>query len=231
MKKGLFWNINLIFLFIVSWPMVAYSYAIVQRPNLWLEFHVFGYTDSSKLLQYHLELQPRLRDGPNHLRQFIMRPSIGIPLNSRMKLWFGYYFSPNISRNGHNLYENRLWQQLSWLMVKDDHFHLISRARLEQRRLQNFPQWGLRFRQRMTLLFPGYFAVTPVVYDEIFLNVTHPVWVRNILFGQNRAFVGVEYHFNKTYAIRVGYLNQYVNLPRRDLLDHVALLSFRVDLD
>lgn len=174
---------------------------------------------------WHYRLETNLRFNFPREQMFsqnVNRIGIGYSIANNLSIWAGYVFAPTNS-NGSLLYDQRAWQQLSWKIYQNNAINLSSRTRLEQRWLEGATGTAVRLRQRLKLTFPAvYKNVRPMIFDEIFFNLTNPDWVNPQLVNQNRAFVGLIVPLSKSLNFTFGYLNQYLpNIPT-SAMNHIA---------
>ncbi len=198
--------------------------------KLWSVAVVTGSLGNDTSYKYYLEPQVRLIDTPYVFNQLLLLAGLGIQLNNKFALFAGPGWITTKSPQGIESQENRLWQQLNWLMVGEPGLNIISRTRLEERSNTNSSQIAVRFRERIWARIPFRHQDTYSFscFNEVFLNLNQPQWSSPYFFEQNRAFIGLSAQVSKSTLIDAGYLNQYINAASTHL-DNVFLLSFTVN--
>jgi hypothetical protein len=120
--------------------------------------------------------------------------------------------------------EHRPWQQLTWNIPVGD-VTVQSRTRLEQRFVETDGDTGWRLREfvKTTVPLSADKRVFASVWDELFWDLDDTDWGQRAGFRQNRAFVGPGWFLGegKQVSLEVGYLNQWVDRPGEDKLNHV----------
>ncbi|HSW93840.1 MAG TPA: DUF2490 domain-containing protein [Gammaproteobacteria bacterium] len=202
------------------------AFSVEEHTKLWFNATVLGSFQKDSPWKYYLEPQLRFIDDPYKFNQVNMAAGAGYQTTPDMILLggLGWYLTKTLS--GNILHEYRLWQQLNWMIPPTPTYALISRSRLEERRLAGHPGIAYRFRERLFARIP--FKRWPThslaLYDEIFLNLNQPDWAVPHFFEQNRAFMGIGTELTKTIIFDIGYLNQYVMTSPRQM-DNVLLVS------
>lgn len=176
--------------------------------------------------RYWLEGQARFGNDTSTLTQGLVRPGLGYAVNDKASLWLGYAYFPTDPFTSEAYNEQRLWEQFLWAQPTD--FGKFSfRNRLEQRFRPAGSEVGWRFRQMYALSYPLSFApgFSLEVSDEVFVNLNNTDWTVNG-FDQNRAFVGISYHFNQPVATEIGYMNRYIRETEApNKMEHILSLS------
>lgn len=181
-------------------------------------------------LRWWLDLHARWRDGAGELDTTIVRPAVGYALTPRVTLLGGYaWVATHPSGPGQGQKdEHRPWQQLTW-NVPVAGFTLVSRSRLEQRFVDDGSETGWRLRQFLRASRPlgadGRRYVT--AYDEVFLEFNDTRWGQRAGLRQNRAFAGLGWFIDgpRKTAVEVGYLNQWVDRPGEDRMNHILSIN------
>jgi uncharacterized protein DUF2490 len=152
----------------------------------------------------------------------------GFRITPLVSFWNGFtWISPN--DGSPRIY--RPWQHVVWeLLDKNSPIQFQTRTRLEELKQESQPEWLWRVRERWRVSFPNLLAkkFTPVISDEIFLNVNKPVWVNPGVVDQNRAFIGVDSPTWKHTFVEIGYLNQYRYTTPVNQMAHIALVTFMI---
>jgi len=188
----------------------------------------FGEKDSPLAKwRWWLEAQGRWRDNGETFDTGIFRPGIGYAITDRVIAHVGYAFIDNEPENRPVVHENRVWQQLTW-NVPVEGFTLQSRTRLEERFIVDESDTGWRLRQFFKATVPVVEDKTTFVsaWEEMFWDLDDTDWGQRTGFRQNRAFLGLGQFFDekKSISIEVGYLNQWIDRPGEDRLNHVLLV-------
>jgi Protein of unknown function (DUF2490) len=131
----------------------------------------------------------------------------GYRMTPLISLWSGFtWINPNTGAP--QTYRN--WQHAVWeLLEKNKVISIQLRSRIEEHKQQNQPEWLYRWRERLRVAFPEALGkLTPVVYDEGFMNLNRPTWVNPGFLDLNRAFIGIDTPPWKNTVLEFGYLNQ-----------------------
>jgi hypothetical protein len=211
---------------LISLPVNAQT---IEDGRIWLGVNLQGkFADTG--LNWYAELQPRWRQEGDKLDQLIIRPALFYKLDAKSSVWFGYEKVVNHPVNKSTFDEHRLWQQYSYAFDPINAVTIQSRTRLEERRLEDGKETGIRLRQMLKASMP--LEVNPklslIASDELFINFNDTDWGVRSGFDQNRLFAGMGYAFNPHVKLEAGYLNQYVNSSPIDKMNHVlsSTLSF-----
>jgi hypothetical protein len=170
-----------------------------------------------------LDVHDRQRDEGQHLDTIIVRPGVGYALNDRMTVHVGYAAVWTDAAGRDTRLEDRAWQQLVWMIPVGD-LTVQSRTRLEQRFAETDGDTGWRLREFVKTTVPLTADKRAFVsaWDELFWDLDNTDWGQRAGFRQNRAFVGPGWFLGeaKKASIEVGYLNQWVDRPGEDKLNH-----------
>ena len=211
--------------FFFAVPLQAHAGPEVDN-RVWLNLNAQGPLPFEKFAWY-VELQPRAREEGEALDQLLSRVAVWYKLTPQSSLWLGY---GNIRTHGAKsgiVDENRLWQQYTHNFKIFDDIGMLSRTRLEQRRLENGHDIGFRVRQmiRLTKPFEAHPQLSLVGSNEIFFNFNDTDWGARSGFDQNRLFFGLGYALAPKIRIEAGYLNQYVDTATVNRMNHVLSLN------
>ena len=213
----------LLVLLFIQLPAVAEE--TVEDGRFWLTWnHDYHINDKWRL---NMHLQPRWREEGSTFDQMLYRPGLYYRVNPNLSLGGGYAYILTHLSSGGNTHEQRLWEDVLYQTNVTDEIKFLSRSRLEQRHLEGQSDVAHRFRQmvRFSIPTPLMSGLSAVFYDEYFVNFNSADWGVFRGFDQNRAFIGVNYQFNKQANVDVGYLNQYVNRPNIDVENHVLAIT------
>jgi Protein of unknown function (DUF2490) len=188
-----------------------------------------------KRWRWWAEGQMRYRESGKELDQSLFRPGIGYALTDHSTVFVGYAHISNerTDRTGYNQ-ENRIWQQYQW-SGPTTLGAFTTRSRLEERWQENGSGTGLRFRELLKFSWPLPFhpAASFVAWDEMFVNLVSTDWgvpTSKRGFDQNRGFAGIGYRWHPNVLTEFGYMNQYINTPTQDRMNHTLSLSVFIDL-
>lgn len=181
---------------------------------------------SGDLIAY-AEVQPRFTNGPDRFGQLLLRPAIGVQLDKKTSLLFGYAYVRTEPRGGLASDEHRAWQQITWPITRFDELEITARTRLEQRSIVGAADLGWRLRQQIRAARPisrdG--RTKAVVWTEPFYNIDTTSWGQRSGLDQWRTFIGVAVPISDTVSIEPGYLNQTVFRRGEDRVNHAASLN------
>ena len=173
-----------------------------------------------------MELQPRFKQEGREFDQVLVRPGIHYKLTDNVLVGAGYGYIRTRTDRGYSD-EDRLWQQLIYNSNWGNGIKFSSRSRLEQRFLDSGDDTGWRYRQllRVSKPFAGLPSVSPVLWNEIFINLRKTDWGSRKGFDQNRLFAGIAWTVTPDARLEFGYLNQYVRGRLQDSMNHVLSTS------
>lgn len=220
MKKKLLW---LCLTFFIGSTTAAAD--VLQQAKNWSGIDFTGSLFGSNFV-YDFFPQARTNLSDEEYDETHTEAGIGYKLTPNFSVWQGYTLAlPGVVDEEHDV-----WQQIMWNIVNTDKVVFLSRTRLEERRDVNFSQWADTFRQRVGINFPNLIMheYTPIIYDEVFFNLNHPVWVNDQTLNQNRAFVGIRFPVAKWATIDLGYLNQYVFKNTINQMNHIIYLNLNI---
>ena len=226
-SKGLQASI-LAFCLISSHAANAHTISFVRS---WVALEKDGHFNSNPKFLYLLWGEGRFANQPGLFYQGILQGQLGYQAGPNTSLWFGYGYIPTtVFRYSKrlNFYSQRIFQQVNHVISDSSRNEFISRSRLEERQLNGYGGISLRFRERIVwevkhLIIHNQY--TPILSDELFINVTHPRWVTSNDINQNRFFAGVGFKcFNQQYCY-VGYLNQYIIGSKNNIMNHIIAMG------
>lgn len=205
------------------------SFATIQQSHYWTDVDFYGNIFHHKKWLYELNLQDRFNARKNRDELNVVTGGVGYEYLPNLSFWLGYKWVSNNHIIGIKQ-ENRIWEQIIWQIINSKSINLSSRTRLEQRKLTGQPQWGSRLREKGTLAFPMIInkKLIPVIYDEIFLNLNNPTWVKSKTLNQNRLFLGFNIISSKNTYFQIGYLNQYSFTHPVNVNNQILSISFYV---
>ena len=153
--------------------------------------------------------------------------STGYRFSPLVSVWNGFSW---ISPNNGTAQTYRAWQQIIWeLFDKNPIILFQTRTRLEEHKREGQPELLLRGRERWRVAFPERLGkLTPVLYDEIFVNFNHPAWVNQGFIDQNRVFIGVDTPVWKNSFWEMGYINQYLFTTPVNRMVHILSISLMI---
>jgi len=188
----------------------------------------FGEKDSTlERWRWWLEGQGRWLDNAERFDTAFVRAGVGYAVTDRLLVHGGYGFFDNEPENKPVVHENRVWQQLLWNAPVEG-FTFQSRTRLEQRFLEDQSDEGWRLRQFFKSTIPVVEDKTTFVsiWDEMFWDLNDTDWGQRAGFRQNRAFLGLGQFLDekKSVSIEIGYLDQWIDRPGEDRLNHILLV-------
>lgn len=196
----------------------------------WLNITAIGSLPADNW-HWYAEMQPRWRTELSEFDQLIIRPAVFYTVSEQSSIWAGYARVVTHPAGGSNFDEDRVWQQFLYNFQPISSVSVQSRSRLEQRFIENADDTGYRLRQMLRLTMPSKISaqLTWVAYDEYFLNLNHTDYGARKGFDQNRAFAGINWTFNPSLKLEVGYLNQYINAKNTNAMNHVLSTTFNIN--
>lgn len=216
-----------IYIFIFACLIATASFALEQQARSWSGIDISG--DLKDPWIYDLNTQARYNFTEQRYQTTRSEAGLGYKITPDVSLWIGYnWLVENIAKTQ----QHRIWEQVLWDIVKNDTIEFNSRTRLEQRKDINEAQWSTRFRQRLQLTFPKKICntLTPIVFDEIFLNFNNPAWVNSHFVDQNRAFIGLGIPLAKKLEIQIGYINQYEFRDIENRMNHIVYTNLNLKI-
>ncbi|MAN11042.1 MAG: DUF2490 domain-containing protein [Pseudomonadota bacterium] len=201
--------------------------ATSEDEQFWLNLTSMGSIKGD--LVYFAEIQPRVGDGVSRIDQALFRGALGWKLSPAVTLYQGFAHVVVPVDGGHDVNEERGFQQLNWTMGKPWGGELSSRTRLEQRWRSDGDDMGWRLREMLRYEKPlraGSDALNALVYAEGFVALNDTDWGARGGFDQLRSFVGAELGLPGASTLEVGYLNQLINQRGGDTrVNHVAAVT------
>lgn len=201
--------------------------------QLWNAVTATGRFQEGGRTRHWLEAQARFGEDATRLGQTLLRAGLGIDATPGASAWLGYaHIHTEPAGAARNRTEHRLWQQWLWSPRRSLlGFEVLSRSRLEQRRLEDFDDTGWRARQFLRLARPldGQRRWSLVLWDELFVHLDDTDWGADRGLDQNRAFAGLARQLGPALRLEAGYLNQYTRRAERaDALGHTLSLALFV---
>jgi hypothetical protein len=181
-----------------------------------------------------LEAQARATDEIGGGSQLIARPAIGARIAPDAHAIAGYAYVRTDPEAGRTTNEHRLWQQVQFAAVRSGSGTplVISRTRLEQRRIEGQGDTGWRLRQLVRLQVPiaRQRTVQAVAFTEGFFNLNSTGWGARDGVDQWRTFIGIGLPVAPRMRIEPGYLNQHVFRRGEDRTNHVLSATLSIGL-
>lgn len=178
------------------------------------------------------DVQPRITDNVTYLSQVETRVFVTRTLSPHWRVAGGYYHVFLPIDGGDDAHENRVFEQVTYVLPPLGRGELSIRARLEQRWRSTGRDRQDRARGMIRFSYPiargG--TVKAVAYEETFWALNAVDWRPRAGLDQERTFVGVQLPAFGG-QLDTGYLNQIVDLPGRAYqMNHVAVLSLAYHL-
>jgi hypothetical protein len=191
----------------------------------WLSFIAQGPV-SGKLITW-LEVQPRFSLDQERPTQLLLRPALGVQINSKTTFLFGYLYQENYPEDRPTVAEHRIWQQVQTRLAgTPNKAVLVSRTRLEERFVENQPDDGVRLRQMLRgQVWVGDGGWSMIGQSEAFFGLNSTDWGQPAGVDQWRNFIGVGVPLSKRFTLEAGYLNQWLLRPGADINNNVISLS------
>ncbi len=184
----------------------------------------YGFFNKSQLndrFSWWTETQLRHDLGRNEMQQALIRTGLLLKVSENAELGFLYAYI-----NSDTAKEHRFALQHSMKYGVFGPAIFSHRMRLEHRTRENVRNLPNRFRYLLRAQQNTNHKIKAVVWDEVFLNMAKDRQIRNNTFGINRLFAGGRYSISKTFNVEAGYLNQYIDRPGRNLMEHVFVIYF-----
>ena len=204
------------------------SYASIdQHIRQWSFLQKIG-AFQNKRIHYLILFSPRLGNDNSIFHQAVARVAIGYDLTNRLTIWLGTDSVTSLNSSNKWSYEQRIWPQTKWIFISSSHFQASWRSRLEARFMSNESGTAARWRNRIRLAFTNAIngKITPIIFDELFLNINHPSWVGPNTLNQNRFFIGIQFKIHHKVNCLIGYLNQFQWRNPRNSMTHVLYIAF-----
>lgn len=231
MKKSNFTSLfKILFGFLLAFTILpANSMESINKD--WTVATIMGSFSNKPSLKYYFEPQVRLINDSSIFNQLLLLGGVGYQISPHLLALLGPGWTITKTTQNTLIHENRLWEQLNWRIKNTTSLIINSRTRLEERKLTNASPIATRFRERIWVKIPikNWQHYSFSCFDEIFLNLNHPLWVSPYFFEQNRLFMGITTQLSKSTSMDLGYLNQYTHSFKNEL-SNVLLLSFNVTL-
>lgn len=208
------------------------AFAMEQHCKLWTQAIVIGPLYHQDKALYYFEPRFRLIDNRYKFEEGSAYIGLGYQATSSLQLFAGFAYLKSQNLSGEYFTETRVWQQLLWNMINTNQFNLIDRTRFDIRKRTGQTQHALRIRERLMLRIPVFCSqkYSLVIFDEVFLNLNHPIWVSKKFLADNRLFIGVGTQLTSIVSIDVGYLNQYQFQSTKTTMSNGVYTTLNVNL-
>lgn len=204
---------------------------VAQDKQLWINGTAMG--PIYKRLLYYVEIQNRSSgDFAEARNQLFIRPMVGVQIHERFAMHLGYALVLNRAVVGEDPLENRFFVQTLWRMFDLGPVQFSNRSRFEYRWRSDGDDEAWRVRSMLRICAPLFGGerkwVRPLIYGEIFAHLNDADWGPHRGFDQMRSFGGFEIPLFDTSTLELGYLNQYINLPGPNVMNHVLSVTLLV---
>ena len=210
----------------------ASSRAVKHRGNAWMSFHWEGpISDADPNVLYLFKLQERMTNNEVPHGTGIAFFGLGYKSEPDVKLWLIYRFQAFIPEDSESMrYENRFAGNVTQKVYDNDYFQLVSRSMLELRKRTSNRQWLWRFRQGFKFVFHHTFldGYTPIIFEEVLININRVSWTDNQTFEQHRVLVGFSRQLSSHTKGIGGYLNQFVSRRPRNKMNHIMYVELQI---
>jgi hypothetical protein len=216
--------------FFVILLLMRSAFALQTSERLWVGAMVEKPLIPDRQWSYLIFTQLRYINQSQAWQSALLEGALGYYLTPRQSLWFGYRYSLLTPPDGYRP-ENRLWQQMTWVAVMNDHNTVILRNRIEETKYAYQSQISVRLRERLLVeWWQHYFgALNPLVYDEVFFQLSKTNYTSSRLINQNRLFLGVNVRASTDHFWEVGYINQYLmRTPQQtqNSMNHIISITY-----
>lgn len=220
--------VKIVVIFFIAIPKL---YALDTSAKTWGEVNASGQLFNIPNIDYLLDYQARYDNSQSQFQQNVSKVGVGYRYSPSVSFWLGYQYN-SYNQLSMSPPENRAWEQVIWNIINHPDFNLISQSQLDERIQTGQTDWNDRFRQKLIIKFPNklFSVYTPVVSDEVFVNLTRPSWVSTRVIGQNRAFIGVDLPTSKNTYLEIGYLNQYLfEQTSANQMNNILYMTFYIN--
>jgi hypothetical protein len=196
-----------------------------QQLGFWAKISKTGHFSETAPFGYQLIAENRTFNNDSADNLFNIGGYLNYDMTSKQLLALGYqlfhsYDDPTVG--GRN--ENRISQQ--WLLrIPIGQNTLRLQSILQERQREDMSQWNYRIREKLEFYLPiNHWRLE--TYDELFFNLNTPEWVADVIFSENRAFLGMNYPLNADADFKIGYLNRYVvGNNNNDRMQHILAIE------
>lgn len=202
-------------------------FALVENNKQWTDFNLQGPLFKTQHFRYVIEAQSRFDLKYDKIEEQLLRSFVGYQFNPNLTFSLGYQWDSRHFVTGRKPI-NRILQQLGLTVYKKDRVNITKRLRLEERKLENHLQWNTRLREQLRIDVAKFFAnkYSGIIWDEVFINLDRPSWVRTNTVEQNRLFAGIGIPTLKSSSVQIGYLNQYVFSHQGNRMNHILFVGY-----
>lgn len=192
------------------------SYAARSQNSVWGgTFINKKFTDTFSLWA---ETQLRYNVSDGQTNQILYRTGLLQKLNETHSLGYLYAYIESGEVSEHRFTLQHVMKYANFDIIKLGH-----RVRFEGRTLESSDDDAGRFRYLIRAETKGESGNLPVVWDELFINLTRDDWTGDRDFDRNRFFLGVKKYFYDS-RLEFGYLNQYVPREVNDIIEHAFVM-------
>ena len=192
------------------------AHAVEQQPGFW--WGTFAKPSLTDGLSLWAETQIRSHIDPTGVVQTLYRTGLLQKVGEGQELGYLYGFI-----QGGAFKEHRLTLQHGQRYGRALGINWSLRARIEGRFLEEIDDPAARFRYLLRAQGSTESQWAPLVWDEIFVNLTDDEWTGTRWDDRNRLFLGFR-RKSDAVNLEIGYLNQLT--PREDItvMEHIATL-------
>lgn len=193
------------------------TFAAESSNDFWYGF--FNESTINDKFSWWTETQLRHALDINQLQQTLVRTGPLLRINSYSQVGFLYAYV-----NTDQLKEHRL--ALQHTMTYGEYWHSVfsHRIRFEYRSFEGRRNLPERFRYFLRSQAVSDCVIKRVIWDEVFINLRKDAEIPTKTFSINRLFVGGRYSITPRFKLEAGYLNQFVNRPQRNLVEHIVAI-------
>ena len=213
----------------------SFADGIEQTTQSYTDLNIVGDFEQNERLKWLLYTEGVWNiDNPNNSNVFdnaMFRGGLGYAIAPNLTFWAAYSFIVDNPESSNNEYENRLHEQLTWVIGDLADITFVSSSRIEQRLYSESSEVALRYRQTLQAVFPSFsqYNLTPVVFDEVYIPINHPNWVDSSTISENDIFAGIEIPTSEDTAFTVGYMNQYnFDAGGENSMNHIIYFIFDI---
>jgi len=211
-------------------PLVALSISATPRPGWAADAHrsaVWLVNDIAiplgDRLSFHVMLQNRWTRDVLYERT-VVRPWFAVALPGRTEIAVGYDLHEFEDPSG--LRDHRAWQRVAWSPRLTERVDLLSHFWLEERFLNISSDIAVRGRFNIGARVDLGRGFGGVVRNEFFVNLNTTDVIGRTGLRENQFVVELNKQLGHGVSLRLGYLQQWFDLPGANFFNHTAVMGF-----
>lgn len=216
-------------IFFILFLVIGNADASRQESGLWAGLSSSRLFNQESRWLYLFSTQQRFNFQNPATNTLNIRAGLGYQIAPRWQILSGYHiFITTNQPNQWKVRQQRIWQQLNWIIKPTNQGFVNSSARLEQRFRNNDKQfaWRMRAKIQWFTFKPNRGKTTPYIANEVLINLNQTSLTTPYVFNQNRFFIGISIPISEKERIIISYLNLFELDKPQNIVRHILLLNY-----